>query len=51
MIEKKGAAKNATVAAESKKRKGIGATKVITKKQKIPTTGPTSTASSISSSA
>jgi hypothetical protein len=51
MIEKKAAAKNAMAAAESKKRKGIGASMVIAKKQKIPMAGPTSTAFFVSSSA
>jgi hypothetical protein len=51
MIEKKAAAKNATAAAQSKKRKGIRASKVVPKKQKISTASPTSTASSISGSA
>jgi hypothetical protein len=52
MIEekKKVAAKNAMAATESKKRKGIGASKVVAKKQKISTDGPTSAASFVSGS-
>jgi hypothetical protein len=38
------------VATESKKRKGIGASKVVAKKQKISTDGPTSAASFVSGS-
>jgi hypothetical protein len=54
MIEekkKKATAKNTMAAAESKKRKGIGASKVVTKKQKISMAGPSSAASSVSGSA
>jgi low affinity Fe/Cu permease len=51
MIEKKAAAKNAMAAAQLKKRKGIRASKVVPKKQKISMASPTSAASSISGSA
>jgi hypothetical protein len=47
---KKAAPKNAIALAETKKRKGGGASKVVAKKQKVSTSGPTSAASSISSS-
>jgi hypothetical protein len=47
---KKVIAKNATAAVESKKRKRIGASQVVGKKQKVSTSGPASAASSISGS-
>jgi hypothetical protein len=48
--KKKVAAKNAMAVTESKKRKGIGASKVVAKKQNISMDGPTSVASFVSGS-
>jgi hypothetical protein len=47
--KKKATAKNATVAVESKKRKGIGASKVVAKKQKTSTIAVASVVSTTSS--